>query len=128
MKNKEFIIYEGEEYTIEWYYTRTEKSDAFEYFSDLAKVQQDKLLYIIRRMADTGVITNKEKFNYEGDHIFAFKPSPDRFLCFFFEGSKIIVTNAFKKQTQKLPPREKERAVKAKIDYTKRYKEGTYYE
>jgi hypothetical protein len=79
-------------------------------------------------MGDVGKIINKEKFNYEGDQIFCFKPVPDRFLCFFFEGSKIIITNAYKKQTQKMPVREKERALKAKDDYIKRCKSGDYYD
>jgi len=128
MKNKEFIAYEGEEFTIEWYFSPLGKSNALEYYNDLTEPQKEKLFHLFQRMGDTGSITNKEKFNYEGDHIFAFKPVPDRFLCFFFEGSRIIVTNAFQKKTQKLPPREKERALKAKDDYAKRYKEGTYYE
>ena len=75
-----------------------------------------------------GKILNREKFNYEEDSIFAFKPSPNRFLCFFVEGSKIIITNAYKKQSQKMPPREKTRALKAKDDYIKRCKKGNYYD
>jgi len=128
MKNKEFIAYEGEEFTIEWYFTSQGKSNVLEYFNTLTESQKDKLFHLFQRIGDTGTITNKEKFNYEGNHIFAFKPVPDRFLCFFFEGSRIIITNAFKKQTQKLPPREKGRALKIRSDYINRYKEGTYYE
>lgn len=45
-------------------------------------------------MANVGKIYNEQKITYEGDQIYAFKPTPDRFFCFFFEGSKIIVTNA----------------------------------
>ncbi|MFM6247534.1 MAG: type II toxin-antitoxin system RelE/ParE family toxin [Dolichospermum sp.] len=30
-----------------------------------------------------------------------------RFLCFFFTGKKIIITNAFQKKTQKLPKNQK---------------------
>ena len=68
------------------------------------------------------------QFNYEGDSIYAFKPVPDRFLCFFFEGNKIIITNAFEKKQQKLPKNEKEKSLKAKIDYEKRVKGNKYYE
>lgn len=128
MKIKKFLAYQGEEYTIEWYYNEQGNSNARKYFDTLAEVQKDRLFYLLQRMGDTGSIANKEKFNYEGDQIFAFKPAPDRFLCFFFEGSKIIITNAFKKQTQKMPPKEKERALSAKNDYILRYKKGTYYE
>ena len=41
---------------------------------------------------------------------------------------KTIITNAYKKQSQKMPPREKERALKLKEDYTKRCNEGSYYD
>lgn len=128
MQDKNFIVYRGEEFTVEWYFSKQNKSPALEYFTDLTTVQKNKFFYLIQRIADTGKILNKEKFNYEGDQIFALKPAPDRFLCFFFDGSKIIITNAYKKQTQKMPIREKERSLKAKEDYTKRVKTGDYYD
>lgn len=57
-----------------------------------------------------------------------FKPQPHRFLCFFFNGEKIIITNAFIKKQQKLPHTEKERALKCKKDYENSVRKGTYYE
>ncbi len=127
MKRK-FIAYRGLEFTVEWYFNNRGNSGALEYFLELTEEQKNRTFYLIQRLADTGKIGNKEKFTNEGDQIFALKPAPDRFLCFFFEGSRIIITNAYKKQSQKMPPREKERAIKAKVDYTQRYKEGTYYD
>ncbi len=56
------------------------------------------------------------------------KPSPDRFLCFFYDGAKIIITNAYVKKIAKMPIKEKKKALKSKADYMKRYKGGTYYE
>lgn len=79
-------------------------------------------------MGDAGKIQDEEKFRNEDDQIYAFKPKPDRFLCFFIKGSKIIVTNAFEKKAAKLPPREKEKALKYKQDYINRVNEGSYYD
>jgi phage-related protein len=79
-------------------------------------------------MGDMGQIRDTTKFNYEHDGIYAFKPKPFRFLAFFFEGKKIIVTHAFKKQQQKLPRTEKERAMLIKKEYETRVKRGDYYE
>src|SRR3990167_1031749 len=79
-------------------------------------------------MGNIGVIKNETKFRNEGDKIYAFKPQPHRFLCFFFTGQKIIVTNAFHKKTDKLPPKEKERALKSKENYESRISSGDYYE
>ena len=79
-------------------------------------------------MGDAGEIQDKTKFRFEGDKIYAFKPQTDRFLCFFYEGRKIIVTNAFRKKQQKLPIREKENALKKRELYINRVIEGDYYD
>lgn len=125
---KEFIAYKGSKYTIEWYFDSRDRSIALEYFDSLPKTRRNKLLLLLEVMAEIGKISNREKFVHEEDKIFAFKPSPDRFLCFFFTGAKIIITNAYEKKSQKMPPREKKRALKYQKDYIKRVKERTYYE
>jgi phage-related protein len=125
--NKKFIAYQGEEFTIEWYFDNRGKSEALEYYTALPLDRKKKLAHLFHVLGEMGEIKNEEKFRNEGNQIYAFKPIPDRFLCFFCEGSKVIITNAFEKKTNKLPPREKEKALKLKADYTKRCKEGTYY-
>lgn len=125
---KQYVAYEGVEFTIEWYFDAKGKSLALEYFKKQPKDKQRKLLNLFRLMGDQGKIFDKTKFRNEGDKIYAFKPQPDRYLCFFFRGKKIIVTNAFTKKTQELPQGEKELALKAYLGYEKRIKEETYYE
>ena len=44
-------------------------------------------------MGDLGKILDITKFRNEGDGIYAFKPQPDRYLSFFTDNKKIIVTN-----------------------------------
>lgn len=125
---KEFIAYHGQAFTIEWYYDTKEVSIAKNYFHQLSQERQDKLFVLFKRMGDIGKINNITKFRNEGDKIYAFKPQPDRFLCFFFTGKKIIVTNAFMKKQDKLPESEKERALKLMQDYEARVKQGSYYD
>jgi len=127
MKRK-FIAYEGEEFTIEWYFNSAGKSAALEYYEELSSGQKEKLYYLFYMLADTGKIRSEEKFRNEGDQVYAFKPMPDRFLCFFYQGAKVIVTNAYEKKMDKMPPREKQKALKAKEDYIKRCNAGDYYE
>ncbi len=122
------IIYQGVHFTIEWYCDEQGRSPARDYFDELSFDRKKKFDYLIRRMGDSGKIQDEEKFRYEGDQIYAFKPKPDRFLCFFIKGSKIIVTSAFEKKVSKLPPREKEKALKCKQDYVKRVGKGSYYD
>ena len=124
----EYLVYAGRKYTIEWYFNEKKTSQPLNYFEDLEKIQKLKFLFLVKRIGDFGVISDKTKFRAEGDKIFAFKPKPDRFLCFFVSGNKIIITNAFVKKQDKLPLSEKARALKTKVDYENRVKEGVYYE
>lgn len=126
--DREHIAYAGNEYTVEWYYDHQGKSTALDYFKSLNQQEKIKVLRLFKRMGDVGEIKDATKFNYEGDQIYAFKPKPDRFLCFFYVGKKIIVTNAFRKKQQKLPKNEKDRAERSKRDYEKRVKKGDYYD
>ena len=125
---KQYVAYKGAEYTIEWYYDTKGFSSALEYFIQQPKEKQRKLLNLFRLMGEQGKIFDETKFRNEGEKIYTFKPQPDRYLCFFFRGKKIIVTNAFTKKTQKLPQVEKELALKAYQSYEKRIKTGDYYE
>lgn len=125
---KNYIAYDGSELTIEWYFTNRDKSNALSYFNDLSIDRKRKVAYTFEVLAETGKIFNKEKFRYEGDQIYAIKVSKDRFLCFFFDGAKVIITNAYTKKSAKMPVIEKQKALKAKQDYINRVKGETYYE
>lgn len=128
MKEKEYIAYKGPLFSIEWYFSETGESTALTYYKSLEADQRKKFLFLLKRMGDFGKISDKTKFHYEGDQIYAFKPQPERFLCFFIQERKIIITNGFRKKQQKLPKNEKERALMYKEDYQRRTREGKYYE
>jgi len=125
---KNYLIYVGSVFQLEWFIDSNGESEARDYFEKLSEKQQLKFLFLVKRIGDFGKISNKEQFRNEGDKIYAFKPQPDRFLCFFFTGQKIIVTNGFLKKQQKLPKQEKEKALNYMNDYLKRIQEGIYYE
>lgn len=127
-KGKEFVIYQGVAFTLEWYFNAKGQSQAREYYLSLDDAERRKVLFLFKRMGDLGRIVDQAKFRNEGDKVFAFKPQPYRFLSFFVVGSKIIVTNGFRKKTDKLPTGEKETAVKAMTDYHTRTQKGGYYE
>lgn len=126
--NREYIAYSGKKFTVEWYFDSRGKSAALDYYNSLTAQERIKVLQLFKRIGDAGEIKDITKFNYEGNHIYAFKPKPDRFLCFFYVGKKIIVTNGFRKKQQKPPENEKTRAIKNKSDYETRAKRGEYYE
>ena len=124
---REYVAFAGETFTIEWYFDCDGSSQALDYYCSLSPDRRERVLMLFRRMGEDGKIFDQRKFRSEGDKIFAFKPQPDRFLCFFFVGRKIIVSNAFEKREQKLSGQEKQRALRARADYEERVKRGKYY-
>lgn len=125
---KKFIAYEGDKFTIEWYFDDRGKSRGLEYFNELTDERKRKMIHLFWLVGDFGGIQNEEKFRYEGDKIYAFKAALDRFLCFFFDGAKVIIVSAYEKKMTKMPVREKTRAMRAKKDYEERIKKGQYYD
>lgn len=123
-----YIVYKGKVFQIEWFYSRTGKSQAYEYYKKLTASDRIRILRLFQIMGEVGKIHNLKQFRNEGNKIYSFKPHPHRFLCFFFTDSKIIVTNAFVKKQARLPKAEKEKALKCKEDYENRNKEESYYE
>lgn len=125
---KEFIAYHGEAFTIEWFLDEKGESEPLDFFETLSNVQKRKILMLFKRIGDFGRISDITKFRNEGDKIFAFKSHPERFLSFFYTGKKIVVTNGFRKKTQKLPTQEKNLALKRMVNYISRVTAGEYYE
>lgn len=124
---KEFVAYVGSKFQIEWYVRENGNIPALEYFNDLTKEEQAKTFALFQLLANEGLIRDKTKFNFEGNKIYAFKPKPHRFLCFFFTGKKVIITNGFIKKQDKLPLEEKKKALKNYEDFEIRNKKGNYY-
>ena len=120
MKKEDCVIYKGKFFQIEWYYDANGNSQPYDYYESCDLNQKRKFLMLCQRIGDFGKINDITKFRNEGDGIFAFKPQPDRYLAFFKKGSKIIVTNAFKKSGDKMPNNEKSLAVKKREDYLNR--------
>ncbi len=99
---KEFIAYQGDTLTVEWFFDENGNSDSLDYFESLSNTQKRKVLMLFKRMGDFGKISDITKFRNEGDKIFAFKPQPNRFLSFFYAEKKIVLTNGFLKKSQKI--------------------------
>jgi len=118
--NTNCVIYVGGCFTVEWYYEENGYSQAYEFFLNTSDIQKRKFFVLIKRIADFGKIFDITKFRNEGGDIYAFKPHPDRYLSFFVVGRKIIITNGFRKKTDKLPDSEKELALQYRNNYLKR--------
>ena len=120
MNKEDCVIYKGNCFQIEWYYDAKGNSQPYEYYQSCDLSQKRKFLMLCQRMGDFGKILDITKFRAEGDEIYAFKPQPDRYLCFFKKGKKIIVTNAYRKSGDKIPKFEKQLAINNRADYLSR--------
>jgi hypothetical protein len=62
---------------------------------------QVKLAALVKHIADHGRLFNKTKFRKVDlrDNIFEFKLVDHLFFSFFYEGKKIIITNAYMKKS-----------------------------
>ena len=124
MDAKSCIIYSGSRFTLEWYYDKNGKSVVKEFYLETSEDFQKKFLILVKRMGDLGKIYDITKFRNEGDGIYAFKPQPDRYLSFFIDGKKIIVTNGFRKNADKLAKNERDLAIRCRQDYFERKSGG----
>jgi|TARA_Y100000748_G_scaffold293675_1_gene283443 hypothetical protein len=130
----EFLVYEGEHFEVEFYFDENEDIVIWNDFLALSDKEQASFLARVEKLADSppGTIHPKTIFNLEDDKdkIWAIKFGNNRFCSFFYEGGKIIITNAYKKQSQKNRKKENtqiKKASKFKLDYEKRAKKNDYY-
>ena len=134
-KPENFLFYVGRYFVLEWYYTGEGHLPAYEYFLTLGDAEKDRLKFLAKHIADNphGTLLPKTMYRIEDreNKIYVFKPDAHRFFNFTMEGSKIILTNAYQKHSQKMAKQDLDKlriAVKYKRDYLRRTREGTYYE
>ncbi len=72
-------------------------------------------------MADHGRIFDKTKFRRETDKLYTFKPQPHRFFCFFVKGRRLVIVTACRKQGEKAPRREIDRAETIRTSWMNRF-------
>lgn len=133
-KEIEFLIYEGIYFEVEFFFNEQGNMPVKEDFDGLTDNEKAAFLARVIKLGNSspGTIHPKTIFNLENDRekIFVIKFGNNRFCSFFFEGGKIIVTNSYKKQTQKNTKREKvqiKKSVEMKRDYVSRTKLNKYY-
>lgn len=130
LKKEDCIFYRGEKFQVEFYFTGVGEMPAKEYLENTSLDVKVKLAALVKYIAEHGKLFDITKFRQVDpkDKIFEFKPMGLRFFNFFYEGGKIIITNGYRKKSQKVSGRDLEKARNMKKDYIARVKEGIYYE
>ncbi len=135
METVPYVICVGRTSQVEWYYKQDKTMPAYEFYRSLTKSDKARFMVLVQHLANAqrGTFLPKKNYNIEDSKhgIYAFKPHAERFLNFMTSGSKIIITNGFQKQSQKIREKERseiERSIRSKQDYELRIKRGDYYE
>lgn len=135
MEEKNILIYRGKYFVAEFYKDASGNVPALDYYQTLSKKERAEFFALLERLAENpyGEFLPETKYRIEDkeNSIYALKFGINRYFNFTTIDRRIIITNGFKKKTQKLGKREKEflkMAIKARCDYLKRVKEGNYYE
>ena len=94
-----------------------------DFIDDLPSQEQKKVVRLIKDFSERGEIKNREKFRLEERSIYAFKSFQVRILCFFLPNSPkktVVLTHGLKKQKDRLPQSELEKAKRIYEELTGR--------
>ncbi len=129
-KKEDYIFCQGEKFQVEFYFTGVGKMPAKEYLENASLGVKVKLAALVKYIAEHGRLFDITKFRQvdSKEKIYEFKPAGHRFFNFFYEGGKIIITNAYMKKSQKVSKKDLEKAKTMKKNYIARVKGGIYYE
>lgn len=130
LKKEDYIFYQGERFQVEFYFTEGGKLPAKEYLEKTSMDVKVKLAALVKYIAEQGKLFDITKYRQVDpkEKIYEFKPVGHRFFNFFYEGGKIIITNAYMKKSQRVSKKDLEKAKTMKKDYIARVKGGIYYE
>ncbi len=134
-KPDDYVFYNGTILRVEWYYTPNGQMPAREHFFSLPEQDQERLEKIVKHLADAPFGTRLPKSLYRAEDaankIYAFKPRDERYFNFITSGRRIIITNAYRKHSQKMGKTDLDKLRTAPVyrqDYLRRVSNGNYYE
>lgn len=111
-------------FDVEFYETAEGDQPAREFMLSLDSKMRAKLTNMIALLQDNGYELREPYSKHLSEGIFELRTKVGsditRVLYFFYVDHRIILTNGFVKKTQKIPPREIERAKKYRADYLSR--------
>ena len=85
-----------------------------------ARIQLNQIVYCIDLLKRQGTrLPDKITKHLQGD-IWELRPGKNRVLYFYFEGETFVLLHMFRKQTQKTPKSEIEKALRESNDYKSR--------
>jgi phage-related protein len=118
---KREVLYQGKFHPVELAITANGRCPAKKFLNNLSKDDREKILRVIKRMADEGKVANREQFKkIESEDFFEFKNSQIRMPCYFHAAGRLIITHGFIKKGDRIRPEEIDRMKRIRDEYEKR--------
>jgi hypothetical protein len=118
---KREVFHKGAFYTVELAFTANGKCPAKKFLDGLSKLDKEKILRIIKRLANEGKVTNRQQFKkIEGEEFFEFKNFQIRMPCYFHADGRVIITHGFIKKGDSIEPEQIDRMKRIRDEYEKR--------
>jgi hypothetical protein len=112
------VLRDGQSRQLVWGADPSGRFRARDYFEALEDFEQAKFQPLFKAMAETGRITNRERFVKEPDEIWCFKTHGRRLACFFI-GPEVVLIHGFGKKANnsRRTRRELKTAAKLRVAY-----------
>ena len=116
-------------YTVEFYETRDGQCPVWEFLENLriksasnkdARIQHKQASLYIELLQQNGTRLNDNITKHLEDGIWELRPGNNRVFYFFYENNTFVLLHQFRKESQKTPKREIEKAKSERIDYLSR--------
>jgi hypothetical protein len=118
---KREVLYQGKFHTVELAVTANGRCPAKKFLDGLSKDDREKILRVIKRLADEGKVINREQFKkIEGEDFFEFKNFQIRMPCYFHADGRVIITHGFPKKEGSIKPEEIDRMKRIRDENEKR--------
>ena len=115
------VVVQGTRCTIEYAVCADGSMPAKEFIEGLDEQDQRRLVTLFHRLADTGVISNREQFKHLEGKIWEFKRHQVRVGC-FQAGARWLLTHGFIKKRNDWPKSEVKRANRIRDEHINREK------
>ena len=122
----------GMKWDVEFYERIGSRCPTLEFFDELSGRERLFVDRAFERLGTYGPDLRRPHVDYLRDDIWELRVrTPDgqiRFLYFFFDQHRIVVTHGIKKKTDEVPAREIDKAIRYRSDYLERQTKGGSYE
>lgn len=110
----------GQKKTVEWAETSSGRRPAQEFFEELGDQDKAKVLALLKRFANHGRISNREKFKKIQDGLFEFKSFQVRLLGDHRPGHRFLLALGLTKKRNKHRPKDIRKALAILEDHDRR--------